>query len=208
MGSRVALYAWGCISSRSSLLEPRCSLNPAPADPGLNPCLRRRLTCLRRDGAGVPTCSRFELQALGRSRQWRLAGHVARTHHLAMREPSAEDGTWPRSPSSRARTPTYRRVGTSTAQTQPTQCAELDIYIAMQARGRLRFIDDPAWLLRLHLAAMTDPKDQEGPKGSRGEPWSIDDAEPANSSDREASSPVDRASRSRSIDPGGASAFS
>lgn len=108
----------------------------------------------------------LELQASGDT--WRLAGHVARSH--AMRT-SAEDGTAAvavfQSPNAYI-SPSWYVNGQRSRRNAPSWN-----YIAVQARGRLRFIDDPAWL-HAHLAAMTDQQE-----AGREAPWSIDDADPA-----------------------------
>lgn len=45
-------------------------------------------------------------------------------------------------------------------------------FVAVQARGRLRWVDDPAWL-QAHLAALTQAQEAR-----RVPPWTLDDANP------------------------------
>lgn len=46
-------------------------------------------------------------------------------------------------------------------------------FVAVQARGRLRWVDDRAWL-RAHLGALTHAQESR-----RAQPWRLDDAAPA-----------------------------
>ncbi|MGJ7567491.1 FMN-binding negative transcriptional regulator [Variovorax sp. GB1R11] len=48
-------------------------------------------------------------------------------------------------------------------------------YVAVQAQGTLRFIDDPSWVLS-HLASLT--ASQEETREVRGDAWSLGDASP------------------------------
>lgn len=108
------------------------------------------------------------LEVVDRGTHGVLAGHVARSHSLWTSE--AREGCDVtvvfQSPNAFI-SPRWYVNGQRSGRLAPSWN-----YIAVQATGRLRFIEDGAWL-RAHLEALTQSQE-----GSRDEPWSLADASP------------------------------
>lgn len=96
-----------------------------------------------------------------------LQGHVARTHALwTETAPDSEVLVVFQSPNAYI-SPRWYVNGQQSGRLAPSWN-----YAAVQVRGRIRFVDDPAWLLA-HLAALTAAQENERP-----EPWALADAAP------------------------------
>lgn len=96
-----------------------------------------------------------------------LQGHVARTHTLwTDTAPGSDMLVVFQSPNAYI-SPRWYVNGQRSGRLAPSWN-----YAAVQARGKIRFVDDPAWLLA-HLAALTATQE-----GERSEPWALADAAP------------------------------
>ena len=97
-----------------------------------------------------------------------LQGHVARTHGLwTDTAPGSNILVVFQSPNAYI-SPRWYVNGQRSGRLAPSWN-----YAAVQARGKIRFVDDPAWLLA-HLATLTAAQERERP-----DPWSLADAAPA-----------------------------
>ncbi|BEP95026.1 FMN-binding negative transcriptional regulator [Acidovorax sp. A79] len=97
-----------------------------------------------------------------------LQGHVARMHTLARSVPQgAEVLAVFQSPNAYI-SPRWYVNGQRSARLAPSWN-----YVAVEARGRIRFVDDGGWM-RDHLAALTASQEAH-----RAQPWSLHDASPA-----------------------------
>lgn len=96
-----------------------------------------------------------------------LQGHVARTHALwTETAPDTDVLVVFQSPNAYI-SPRWYVNGQHSGRLAPSWN-----YAAVQVRGRIRFVDDPAWLLA-HLAALTAAQENERPH-----PWALADAAP------------------------------
>jgi transcriptional regulator len=95
-----------------------------------------------------------------------LRGHVARSHSLwTGRLPDAGTATVVFQGPNAYISPRWYVNGQRSARLAPSWN-----YVAVQAQGRLRFVDDPAWVVS-HLAALTASQEQ-----GREAAWSLGDA--------------------------------
>lgn len=115
------------------------------------------------DGAADANLLPLEVYDLGPNGT--LRGHVARSHSLWQ---SAADGSRAtvvfQGPNAYI-SPRWYVNGQRSGRLAPSWN-----YVAVQAQGPLRFIDDPAWVLS-HLASLTASQE-----AGRAEPWSLSDA--------------------------------
>ncbi|MGO4390237.1 FMN-binding negative transcriptional regulator [Variovorax sp. M-6] len=98
----------------------------------------------------------------------RLSGHVARTHSLwtTACSPGFEATVVFQSPNAYI-SPRWYVNGQRSGRNAPSWN-----YVAVQARGSLRFIEEAGWMAA-HLASLTATQE-----AARAEPWSVDDAAP------------------------------
>jgi len=97
-----------------------------------------------------------------------LKGHMARAHSLARSvKEGAEVLAVFQSPNAYI-SPRWYVNGQRSGRLAPSWN-----YVAVEAKGRIRFVEDPDWM-RDHLAGLTASQEAH-----RGEPWSLQDASPA-----------------------------
>lgn len=97
----------------------------------------------------------------------RLSGHVARTHGLWMEGPKGFEVTVFFQGPNAYISPRWYINGQRSGRNAPSWN-----YVAVQARGQLRFTQDADWMAA-HLASLT-----AGQEAGRPDPWSVDDAAP------------------------------
>jgi transcriptional regulator len=96
-----------------------------------------------------------------------LRGHVARSHPLALEVAAGSDTLAVFQGPNAYISPRWYVNGQTSRRVAPSWN-----YIAIQARGRIEFVDDRDWILA-HLAALTHTQE-----ASREQPWSLSDASP------------------------------
>lgn len=96
-----------------------------------------------------------------------LSGHVARSHSLWTQDPGETEVTAVFQSPNAYISPRWYVNGQRSGRNAPSWN-----YVAVQAQGRLRFIDDADWM-RAHLAALTASQE-----AGRPQPWSVEDASP------------------------------
>lgn len=97
----------------------------------------------------------------------RLTGHVSRSHHLFSKGPHIRAVTAVFQSPNAYISPKWYINGQRSGRNAPSWN-----YLAVQAQGRIRFVDDALWM-REHLDALT--RSQEA---ARKEPWSPTQADP------------------------------
>lgn len=97
----------------------------------------------------------------------RLAGHVSRSHHMFSKGSSIKTVTAIFQSPNAYISPKWYINGQRSGRNAPSWN-----YLAVQAQGRIRFIDDALWM-REHLDALTRAQE-----ASREEPWSPTQADP------------------------------
>ncbi|NIF82794.1 transcriptional regulator [Comamonas sp. Tr-654] len=97
----------------------------------------------------------------------RLTGHVSRSHHLFSKAPSIRTVTAVFQSPNAYISPRWYINGQKSGRNAPSWN-----YVAVQAQGRIRFIDDALWM-REHLNALAHSQE-----ASREEPWSPTQADP------------------------------
>ena len=97
----------------------------------------------------------------------RLSGHVARTHSLWCEQADGSDVLVMFQGPNAYISPRWYVNGQRSGRLAPSWN-----YVAVQARGRMRFIDDGHWVAT-HLASLTAQQES-----GRDRPWSLDDASP------------------------------
>lgn len=119
------------------------------------------------EGAGEVEINLLPLLWVKGSLFGRLAGHVSRSHHLFLKGPSIRTVTAIFQSPNAYISPKWYINGQRSGRNAPSWN-----YVAVQAQGHIRFIDDAVWM-REHLDALT--RSQET---SRKEPWSTTQADP------------------------------
>ncbi|WP_407715622.1 FMN-binding negative transcriptional regulator [Comamonas testosteroni] len=119
------------------------------------------------EGAGEVEINLLPLLWVKGSLFGQLAGHVSRSHHLFLKGPSIRTVTAIFQSPNAYISPKWYINGHRSGRNAPSWN-----YVAVQAQGRIRFIDDAVWM-REHLNALTHSQE-----ASRKEPWSSTQADP------------------------------